>query len=87
MYFVVTIFQVVNSKITSINYTKKKIIFFKNFAITFLINNKIDNDFKNYARVYNIFMSKTHFDLKGDFLYECFVTSRKLRVVTALFTF
>jgi len=66
---------------------KKKIIFFKNFAITFLINNKIDNDFKNYARVYNIFMSKTHFDLKGDFLYECFVTSRKLRVVTALFTF
>jgi hypothetical protein len=66
VYFVVTVFQVVNSKITSINY--KKIIIFKNFAMTFLINNKIDNDFKNYARIYNIFTSKTHFDLKGDFL-------------------
>jgi hypothetical protein len=59
-------------------------IIFKNFAVTFLSNNKIDTDFKNYVRVYNIFISKAYFDLKGDFLYEYFVNSGKLRIVTAL---
>lgn len=57
---------------------------FKNFVVTFLSNNKIDTDFKYYARDYDIFISKTLFDLKGDFLYEYFVTSGKLRIVTAL---
>jgi len=37
-----------------------------------------------YARDYNIFISKTHFDLQGDFLYEYFVSSGKLIIVTAL---
>jgi len=64
-----------------------KIIIFKDFAVTFLSDIKIATDFKNYATVYNVYISKTHFDLTGDFLYEYFVTSGKLRIVTALFIY
>lgn len=67
------------------NFTKLyNTIIFKNFVVKFLSNNKIDTDFKYYARDYNIFISRTHFDLNGDFLYEYFVTSGKPRIVTAL---
>jgi hypothetical protein len=59
-------------------------IIFKNFVLTFLSNNNIDKDFKYYARVYKVVIYKTHFDLTNDFPYEYFVTSIKLRIVTAL---